>query len=1051
MQSVRRLVVLLDIMMVVALMLVGCQAPETVEQEVTGEGTGPLKITTPIPENEEALDVVDVLSTGNNTVLVIFSNPMGPAAQDAARYKISRPQLCDVHDWQAQLAVTGAALNADKTSVTLTTSSQSGVTYRLLVAGVQDRAGNPLLTPDTGYHATFAGTVPILAEDSDGDGISDTDEQYGWTVRMVLDDGTELCRDVTSDPNEDDTDGDGVMDGEEMGNGTDPRSPDTDGDNLSDLMEIHQYFSRPLQRDTDGDGISDGAEVNLFKTSPAMKDTDGDGADDYEEIVTGGRNPCLAELPQLSLNLYGNPLIELQVDYQTGTAGKQQQLLRDEEEKVETDTVSTKMSIENTVSLHSETEAGTGQWPPSFSAKLTTDTKFHHGYFQDTSSSWKKSSVQESQQNYETWEEENVSFDDGRLSVAMKVVNLSDLSFKVKDLRVIAYRLEGRGDFTMIGTMSPDASEWPENGFVLGPGADFTMAIEREHIGAEIMRALVKNPTALLFQVGSYSIFKLDEWGVQETMNYAVLGENVGQRTGVIVIDYGNGNVERYMVATNVVRNEGGSGRGVTMQKALSEIIGLDYETCEQVDPDSGPTGRTVLCRVKNVSEFKCDDEQPTSKQEELQREAVCREEINPAILGFWTVAGTGAQFEVGAVEHFDEVELKNGQQVSLVYLQDSDGDGIYDREEYLLGTDKRNTDTDGDGLNDYEESKGGWQVAVAGRIPYDVFPDPRFSDLDGDFLSDLTESHLGTDPFLKDTDGDDQSDSTDDNPLAPLCLDGGQVSLTAWWDGSYYETADGAFMARDIWSTEVPNGIANDGVMFGDDPGTNLTIDLEGEQVFLFNQRLDQRTRFIDVASHPSVSTGYEHTIAARVNWEGVASGAEQATLLSKGPPERATYALYVTKEGKIKYVIYRRFYETCWYCDYISGCVDWSCADRGHVNEMVECVTENPIVPKEWVNVAATFGGDLMRVYVNGALACQKNTFSEWTTSGGVWYKYRRHTVNLIENADALRIGCDPGATSPRWPFRGLMDNIQFFKVALNGEQIAHLNSLGTCSPSP
>lgn len=231
----------------------------------------------------------------------------------------------------------------------------------------------------------------------------------------------------------------------------------------------------------------------------------------------------------------------------------------------------------------------------------------------------------------------------------------------------------------------------------------------------------------------------------------------------------------------------------------------------------------------------------------------------------------------------------------------------------------------------------------------------------------------------------------------------------------------------------------------------TNLVIVLDDEQIFLFNQRLDQRTRFIDVASHPSLSTNYEHTIAARVYWEGGASGADQATLLSKGPPERATYALHITNEGKIKYTIYRTFYETCWYCDYISGCVDWSCADRGHVNERVECVTANPIVPQEWVNVAATFGGDLMRVYVNGELACQKYTFSKRETSGATWHRYRIHTVNLIENADALRIGCDPNATSPRWPFRGLMDNIQFFKVALNVEQIAHLNSLGTCSPGP
>lgn len=1015
MQSVRRFIVLLDVIIVVALILIGCKATKV-----------------------EPARVVDVISTSNNTVLVTFSNPMGTAAQDANCYKITRPQLCDVHDWHAQLGVTGATLSADGMSVTLTTLSQKGVTYRLAIAGVQDQAGNPLAIPDAGYQATFAGTVPTLPEDSDDDGISDTDEQYGWAVRMVLDDGTAVCRDVNSDPNQDDTDGDGVMDSEEMGYGTDPRSADTDGDNLSDSSEIHQYFSRPLQRDTDGDGIPDGAEANLFKTSPAMKDTDGDGADDYEEIVSGGRNPCLAELPQLSLELYGNPLIQLQVDYETGTAARQQELQRDEEEQVKTDTTSTKMSIENTVSLHTETEAGTSQWPPSFSAKLTTDTKFHHGYFHDTSSSWQESSIQESQENYETWEEEKINFDDGRLSVAMKVVNQSDLSFKVKDLRVIAYRLEGRGNFTVIGTMSPDASEWPENGFVLGPGADFTMTAEREHIGAEIMRALVKNPTALLFEVGSYSIFKLDEWGVEETMNYAVLGADVGQRTGVIVIDYGNGNVERYMVATNVVRNEDGSGQGVTMKQALSEIIGLDYETCEQLDPDTGPTGRMVLCRVKTISEFKCDEEQPANKQEEEQRAAVCTEEINPAILGFWTVAGTGAEFETGTVEDFDAVELKTGQQVSLVYLQDSDGDGIYDREEYLLGTDKKNVDTDGDGLDDYEESKEGWQVAVAGRIPYDLFPDPRFSDLDGDYWPDQTESLFGTDPFLQDTDGDGTMDSADGNPLAPPCLDGSQVGLTAWWNGGVGETRE------HYYAQDVGGGFANNGVMFGDKSMTNLAIDDHGEQVFLFNSG-QQDSRYINVEHHESLSTDNEHTIAARVKWWGVAPRAAQATLLSKGPPGGATYALYVTKEGKIKYTVHHNYHHKCWWLA-PWGRDDGACRDPGYGSETISCVTDTPIVQDEWVHVAATFGGHTMRVYVNGELACQRPTAHEWR---GTFSHHVKLPVNLVENEADLTIGRDASDPSPLWPFLGLMDDIQFFNVALDEEQIANLSSSGTCLP--
>ena len=1051
MQHVTRPVALLTVLIVVAAsILAGCTAiPEVVEREVTPEVVVTIEVE-PTPEaqlrwNTEPPRVVDVISTSNETVLVSFSNRMSASAQDVTHYQITRPQLCDVRDWHARLGVTGATLSADGMSVTLTTLSQKGVTYRLVIAGVQDRAGNPLVVPDSGYQATFAGTEPTVMKDSDGDGISDADEQYGWAVRMVLEDGTALCRDVTSDPNAEDTDGDGVEDGEEMGHGTDPRSPDTDGDNLSDYDEIHTYFCKPLVRDTDEDGIPDGAEANLFKTSPAMADTDGDGADDYEETVSGGRNPRLAELPQLSLELYGDPLIEVQCVEKDESVTYSQQFQRDQEEQVDTDTTSTKMSIENTVSLHTELEVGTSRWPPSASAKLTTDTKFHHGYFHDTSSAWTESSIQESQQKYEEWTTKSCNWDNGKLSVAMKVVNQSDLSFKVKDLRVIAYRLENGGTFTLIGAMSPDKSDtttWPENGFVLGPGGDFVMTVEREQIGAEIMRALVKNPTALLFEVGSYSIFELDEMGVEETTNYAVLGETVRQRTGVIVIDYGNGNVERYTVATNVLRDEEGSGQGVTMREALSEIMGLDYEACKQVGGPGTTPVHTVLCRVKHVREFNCSKEQPADWQEEEQTATVCQE---LASLGFWTVAGTGTAFETETVGDFDDLRLESGQQVSLVYLQDSDGDGIFDREEYLLGTDKKNVDTDGDGLSDYQESKVGWQVEVVGRTPYHLFSDPLIADLDRDHWPDYTEFVHGTDPFLANTDGDEQDDATDGYPLGPPCKERNEVSgLMAWWTGEVFETEEEGETEVSVTAKDVVGGL--EGEMFGDVPNTNLVIDDQDEQVFLFNSG-NQDSRYITVQHDDSFSTEQEHTIAARVKWDGVAGGVEQATLLTKGSPDKgANYALYLTAEGKVKYTVHHNYFQKCSAC-WLFCCGDGCCADHGHDSMTIECVTERTINEKEWVHIAATYGDHFMRVYLNGELACQRPAYEEWQSG---WTRHWRVPQTLVENKDALYIGRGPSGASPPWAFRGLMDDIQFFDVALDAETIAILGSSGIC-PTP
>lgn len=71
----------------------------------------------------------------------------------------------------------------------------------------------------------------------------------------------------------------------------------------------------------------------------------------------------------------------------------------------------------------------------------------------------------------------------------------------------------------------------------------------------------------------------------------------------------------------------------------------------------------------------------------------------------------------------------------------DSDGDGLGDLQELLIGTNPNHPDTDGDGLNDGEE------VAIG--------TDPLNPDTDGDGLSDGEEVELGTDPLNPDTDGD--------------------------------------------------------------------------------------------------------------------------------------------------------------------------------------------------------------------------------------------------------------------------------------------------------
>ena len=142
--------------------------------------------------------------------------------------------------------------------------------------------------------------VEVTDADRDNDGLSNIEEE-----------------DVTgTDPNDPDTDHDGIPDGVEVhgGNPSDPKSnptnpltPDSDGDGLCDgsrsianvcvggedknnngLLDLTE--TDPTNADTDGDGLSDRIEINGDypgprgpHTDPLRRDTDGDGLDDGAE------------------------------------------------------------------------------------------------------------------------------------------------------------------------------------------------------------------------------------------------------------------------------------------------------------------------------------------------------------------------------------------------------------------------------------------------------------------------------------------------------------------------------------------------------------------------------------------------------------------------------------------------------------------------------------------------------------------------------------------------------------------------------------------------
>ena len=65
--------------------------------------------------------------------------------------------------------------------------------------------------------------------------------------------------------------------------------------------------------DTDDDGLLDGDEVNNHGTNPDRKDTDGDGLSDYDEIITHFTDPLLRDSDMTDLKMVRKLMIMNQI------------------------------------------------------------------------------------------------------------------------------------------------------------------------------------------------------------------------------------------------------------------------------------------------------------------------------------------------------------------------------------------------------------------------------------------------------------------------------------------------------------------------------------------------------------------------------------------------------------------------------------------------------------------------------------------------------------------------------------------------------------------
>lgn len=109
-------------------------------------------------------------------------------------------------------------------------------------------------------------------EDTDSDGLRDGEEVLPLSTAVGIPTASDTFQ-VLSDPSNADSDGDGLTDGAELDEGTSVWRADTDADGLGDSDEL-SWAADPLAGDTDGDGYGDGTEVTQTEAgfSPVVFD-----------------------------------------------------------------------------------------------------------------------------------------------------------------------------------------------------------------------------------------------------------------------------------------------------------------------------------------------------------------------------------------------------------------------------------------------------------------------------------------------------------------------------------------------------------------------------------------------------------------------------------------------------------------------------------------------------------------------------------------------------------------------------------------------------------
>ncbi len=480
---------------------------------------------------------------------------------------------------------------------------------------------------------------------------------------------------------------------------------DSNGEDPGNEEEAEEL---PLSEDYDGDGYSNEDELSTYGFDP--------DSDPYKF------NPMVADVPDINITLESAPVITLDVsltqsgstEITTGTEQTYSQTVSRSQSRSES------TSIENTVSRSMKTTSlglvtfGSPKQTRSSSRTTTHEESMTWSQAQSNTNSQAYSQAQSIRQ------EEGFTYAGGELKITVKIENTGDIAYTLSNLTLSAheYRFAGENVLYPIGNLEYDSTQgqFPET--TLGPGQTLEgLVFIKQDLDLNTALSLWQDSQGLVIRPATFEM--LDANGVSFNHNLT----EVMARTAAVIIDYGP-SVERPTETCFVATNFDPDDPGTTFGYALNDILHMPYETNEY-----GLTG------VRSVE----------GSEAQGTKWLVTHFYTDGGDERYDIYSAQEAEAESSPID-FDNLPLKAGNALHLIYMDDSDDDGLYAREELFYSTDLTNPDTDGDGISDSDEVHGHEVpgVTIGGAL---IRTDPNNDDTDGDGTSDGDEGVAETDP----------------------------------------------------------------------------------------------------------------------------------------------------------------------------------------------------------------------------------------------------------------------------------------------------------------